>query len=320
MSYRCAILDDYQNVALQLAEWSTLSRDVEIVVFNEPLGDRDHVIAALKAFNIVCLMRERTPFPKAVIDALPELRLIVTSGMRNAAIDVEAAAARGITVCGTDSPGSPTAELTFGLILELARRIGFENARLKSGARWQSTLGVELDGKVLGIVGLGKLGSRVAAIGRAFGMPLVAWSQNLTEEKCRTAGARLVTKEELFRQADVVTVHLQLSPRTRGLIGSAEFALMKPTAFFINTSRGPIVDEAALLSALSERRIAGAGLDVYDVEPLPVDHPLRRLENTVLTPHLGYVTAENYRRFYGQMVADIRAWLDGAPVREIAPP
>jgi D-3-phosphoglycerate dehydrogenase len=314
MRHRCAILDDYQNVALQMADWSQLG-DTEIKVFNESVGEGEKVIKTLKGFSILCLMRERTLFPRPVIEGLPELKLMVTSGMRNAAIDLEAAAARNIVVCGTDSPGNPTAELTFGLMLEFARKIGFENARLKAGARWQTTLGIELNGKTLGVIGLGKLGSRVAAIGKAFGMRVIAWSQNLTEAKCREAGAELATKDELLRQSDFVTVHLQLSPRTRGMIGAAEFALMKPSAFFINSSRGPIVEETALIAALRAGRIAGAGIDVYDVEPVPLDHPLRNLPNAVLTPHLGYVTAENYRRFYGQMVEDIRAWLDGKPVR-----
>ena len=315
MRHRCAILDDYQNVALQMADWSQIGGDADIKVFNDSIGEGEQVIKALKGFSILCLMRERTLFPRQVIEGLPDLKLMVTSGMRNAAIDLEAAATRNIIVCGTDSPGNPTAELTFGLMLELARKIGFENARLKAGARWQSTLGIELNGKTLGVIGLGKLGSRVAAIGKAFGMRVMAWSQNLTEAKCREAGAELASKDELLRQSDIVTVHLQLSPRTRGLIGAAEFALMKPSAFFINSSRGPIVDEAALIAALRAGRIAGAGIDVYDVEPVPLDHPLRGLQNAVITPHLGYVTAENYRRFYGQMVEDIRAWLDGKPVR-----
>ena len=318
MRQRCAILDDYQNVALQVADWSPLAGELDLKVFNDSIGASDKVIETLKGFSVVCLMRERTPFPRQVIEALPDLKLIVTSGMRNAAIDLEAASARGIVVCGTDSPGNPTAELAFGLMLELTRRIGFENARLKAGARWQSTLGIELNGKTLGVIGLGKLGSRVAAIGQAFGMGVIAWSQNLTEEKCREAGVQLATKEELLRQADVVSVHLQLSPRTRGLIGSAELALMKPTAYLINTSRGPIVDETALIAVLRARRIAGAGIDVFEIEPLALGHPLRSLDNAVLTPHLGYVTVENYRRFYGQMVEAIQAWLDGKPVRVLA--
>jgi D-3-phosphoglycerate dehydrogenase len=315
MSHRCAILDDYQNVALQSADWSRIAGDVELRVFNDSLGAGDRVIAALQGFSILCLMRERTLFDRQVIEGLPNLKLLVTSGMRNAAIDLEAAAARNVVVCGTESAGNPTAELACGLMLELARKIGFENARLKQGARWQSTLGIELNGKTLGVVGLGKLGSAVAAIGKALNMRVVAWSQNLTEEKCQAAGASLVSKEDLFRQSDFITVHLQLSARTRGLVGRAEFALMKPTAFFVNTSRGPIVDEPALLDVLQSKKIAGAGIDVYDVEPLPLEHPLRKLDNAVLTPHLGYVTAENYRRFYGQMVEDVRAWLDGKPVR-----
>jgi phosphoglycerate dehydrogenase-like enzyme len=318
MAYRCAILDDYQNVALQIADWSKIKGEVEIKTFNQALGPPDKVIAALKGFNIVCLMRERTPFQRDVIAALPDLKLIVTSGARNAAIDVAAADERKIPVCGTETVGSPTAALTIGLMIELTRKIGFENAQLKAGARWQTTLGIELFGKTLGIVGLGKLGGKVAAIAKALDMNVIAWSQNLTEDKARTGGAKLVSKEELFRQSDFITVHLQLSQRTRGLIGAAELGLMKPTAYFINTSRGPIVDEGALLAALRGKKIAGAGIDVYDVEPLPLDHQLRRLDNAVITPHLGYVTEENYRRFYGQMVENIRAWLDGKPMRVIA--
>ncbi|HVT55049.1 MAG TPA: D-2-hydroxyacid dehydrogenase family protein [Xanthobacteraceae bacterium] len=318
MRHRCAILDDYQNVALRLADWSSVENDADITVFNEPLGAK--AIETLRDFSILCLMRERTPFGRTTIEALPNLKLIVTSGMRNAAIDIAAAAARSIPVCGTESMGTPTAELAFGLMLELTRKIGFENARLKAGAPWQSTLGTELAGKTLGIFGLGKLGTRVAQIGKAFGMDVIAWSQNLTDEKANAAGAKRVSKEELFRQSDFVTIHTQLSSRTRGVVGAAEFALMKPTAYLINTSRGPIVDEAALISALRQNKIAGAGIDVYDIEPLALDHPLRKIENAVITPHLGYVTAEGYRRFYTQMVEDVRAWLDGKPIRVIAPP
>ncbi len=318
MRHRCAILDDYQNVALSVADWSSVKRDADITVFNEPLGGK--VTEALRDFSILCLMRERTPFDRATIEALPQLRLIVTSGMRNAAIDIKAAASRSIPVCGTEATGTPTAELTFGLMLELTRKIGFEHARLKAGAPWQSTLGIELAGKTLGILGLGKLGSRAAEIGRAFGMKVIAWSQNLTDEKAAAAGVKRVSKEDLFRQADFVTIHTQLSDRTRGVVGAAEFSLMKPTAYLINTSRGPIVEEAALLSALRGNKIAGAGVDVYDIEPLPLDHPLRKMENAVITPHLGYVTAEGYRRFYSQMAEDVRAWFDGKPIRMIAPP
>jgi len=319
MSLQGAILDDYQNVAMKVADWSAVAKDVNLKVFTESLGGRDQVIGALKDCAVVCLMRERTLFGADVIDALPALKLIVTSGMRNAAIDVAAAAARGIAVCGTESLGPPTAELTIGLMIELARKIGVENARLKAGGRWQSTLGIDLYGKTLGIIGLGKLGSRVARVAQAFDMKVIAWSQNLTAEKAQAAGATLVSKQALFRQADFITVHLQLSPRTRGLVGAGELALMKPTAFFINTSRGPVADEKAIEAALRGNKIAGAAIDVYDVEPLPLDHPFRKLDNIVITPHLGYVTAENYRRFYGQMVEDIRAWLDGKPVRVIPP-
>ncbi|HEY8000200.1 MAG TPA: D-2-hydroxyacid dehydrogenase family protein [Pseudolabrys sp.] len=319
MSLQGAILDDYQSVAMKTADWSSVSKDVNFKVFTEGLGAQDKVIAALKDCVVVCLMRERTLFGKDVIDALPNLKLIVTSGMRNAAIDVNAAAAHGIPVCGTESLGSPTAELAFGLILELARKIGIENARLKSGSRWQSTLGIDLYGKTLGIIGLGKLGTRVARIGNALDMKVIAWSQNLTVEKAKEGGATLVSKEELLRQSDFVTVHVQLSARTKGLIGAADLAMMKPTAFFLNTSRGPVADEKAIEAALRANTIAGAAIDTYNDEPLAADHPFRKLDNIVITPHLGYVTAENYKRFYGQMVENIRAWLDGKPIRVIPP-
>ena len=318
MALKTAILDDYQNVAMTVADWSPVKKDVELKVYDKPLGGPGQVIAALKDCEIVCLMRERTLFGADIINALPKLKLIVTSGLRNAAIDVAAANARGVVVSGTESLGHPTAELTFGLMLELTRKIGHENARLKNGAAWQSTLGVDLYGKTLGIIGLGKLGSRVARIGDALDMKVIAWSQNLTAEKAKENGATLVTKEDLFRQSDFITIHVQLSARTRGLVGEKELGLMKPTAFFINTSRGPVADEKAILAALRSDKIAGAALDVYDEEPLPLDHPFRKLDNIVITPHLGYVTAENYKRFYGQMVEDIRAFLDGKPVRVIA--
>jgi phosphoglycerate dehydrogenase-like enzyme len=319
MSLKGAILDDYQNVAMKLADWPSLAKDVTFQVYTEKLYGRDKVVEALQGCAIVCLMRERTPFGKEVIDALPDLKLIVTSGARNAAIDMAAAAARGIPVCGTESLGPPTAELTFGLMLELTRHMGAENGRLKAGAPWQSTLGIDLYGKTLGIIGLGKLGKRVARVANAFEMKVIGWSQNLTAEQAKEGGATLVSKEELLRASDFVTIHLQLSPRTRGLIGAAELALMKPTAFFINTSRGPIADEKAIEAALREHKIAGAAIDVYNEEPLPLDHPFRKLDNILITPHLGYVTMENYKRFYGHMVEDIRAWLDGKPIRVIQP-
>jgi phosphoglycerate dehydrogenase-like enzyme len=318
MALKAAILDDYQNVAMTVADWSPVKKDVELKVYDKPLGGPNQVIAALKDCEIVCLMRERTLFGADIINALPKLKLIVTSGLRNAAVDVAAANACGVVVSGTESLGHPTAELTFGLMLELGRKIGRENARLKGGAAWQSTLGIDLYGKTLGIIGLGKLGSRVARIGNALDMKVIAWSQNLTAEKAKEGDATLVTKEELFKQSDFITVHVQLSARTKGLVGERELSLMKPGAFFINTSRGPVADEKAILAALRADKIAGAAVDVYDEEPLPLDHPFRKLDNIVITPHLGYVTTENYKRFYGQMVEDIRGFLDGKPVRVIA--
>ena len=318
MRLRCAVLDDYQNVALAMADWSKISGEVEVKVFNAPLGNTAEVTNALSGFAIVCLMRERTPFPRVLFEKLPDLKLIVTTGLRNAAIDAAAAKEHNVLVCGTESAGHPTAELAFGLIIDLARCISLENARMRAGEAWQATIGIDLFGKTIGIIGLGKLGSRVAKAAQAFGMMVIAWSQNLTPEKARELGAEYASKEDLLRQADFVTIHLQLSARTRSLIGVKEIGLMQSTAFLINTSRGPIVDEAALVAALKESKIAGAGLDVYDVEPLPPDHTLRKLSNVVLTPHLGYVTADNYRIFYGQTVEAIRAWLDGKPVRVIA--
>ncbi len=318
MPLRCAILDDYQNVALAMADWSKVEGDVEIKVFNEYLGPADKVVAALKDFAIVCAMRERTPFPRAVIEALPVLKLLVTTGMRNASIDLDAAKAKGVVVCGTSAFGYGTAALAVGLILELARHIGHESARLKAGAQWQTTIGRDLDGATLGVLGLGRLGSRVAEIGRALGMNVIAWSQNLTLEKCREVGVEYVSRDDLFRRADFLSIHLQLSPRTRGLVGARELGLMKPGAYLINTARGPIVEEAALLTALREKRIAGAGLDVFDIEPLPFDHPFRKLDNVVITPHLGYVADQSYRAFFADMVEDIRAFLDGKPVRVLS--
>jgi phosphoglycerate dehydrogenase-like enzyme len=318
MRQRCAVLDDYQNVALAMADWSKITGEIEVKVFNAPLGDAEQVAKALSGYTIVCLMRERTLFPRAMFDKLPDLKLVVTTGLRNAAIDVAAAKEHNVVVCGTESAGHPTAELAFGLIIDLARSISLENARMKAGEVWQATIGTDLFAKTIGIIGLGKLGSRVAKAAQAFGMKVIAWSQNLTPEKTRELGAEYASKEDLLKQSDFVTIHLQLSARTRGLIGAKEIGLMKPTAFLINTSRGPIVDEGALVAALQGSKIAGAGLDVYDVEPLPRDHVLRKLANVVLTPHLGYVTADNYRTFYGQTVEAIRAWLDGKPVRVIA--
>lgn len=314
---RAAILDDYQNVAMTYADWSAIAKDVDIKVFNKPFASPDEAIKALQGFAIVVGMRERTPFPRKTIEALPDLKLLITTGAKNNSFDLAAAAERGVTVCGTGAVGSPTTGIVFGLMLELTRRIGFENARLKAGEPWQVTVGRDLDGLTLGIVGLGKLGQRSAAVAKAFGMKTIAWSQNLTPEKAQAGGADYVGKEELFRTADFVTVHLVLSDRSRGLIGANELGLMKKTAYLINTARGPIVEEKALIAALQSKAIAGAGLDVFDVEPLPLDHPYRKLDNAVITPHLGYVSEQNYRKYFPDIVADIRAWLDGQPVRVI---
>jgi len=318
MKYRCAVLDDYQNVALKLGDWSKVTNDVEVKVFDAPFSGPDEAISALKGFAIIAAMRERTPFPRRVIEALPDLKLLITTGARNASFDMKACAERGIVVSSTASFGNPTAGLTFGLMLELTRRIGYEHARLKGGAAWQTTIGIDLEGKTLGIVGLGKLGTRVAGIAKPFGMKVIAWSPNLTADKCREVGVEYASREDLFRNADFVTIHVQLSDRSRGLVGAKELGLMKPTAYIINTSRGPIVEEKALINALQEHRIAGAGLDVYDVEPLPLDHPFRKMDNTVITPHLGYVSMENYRLYFRDIVDDIRAFLDGKPVRVLS--
>jgi len=317
MRYRCAVLDDYQNVALKLADWGKIAGDVDVTVFNQPISGPEEVHRTLKDFHIVCMMRERTPFRRNTIEALPDLKLLITTGARNASIDMAAAAERGITVCGTSSFGNPTTGITFGLILELTRRIGFEQARLKAGQAWQVTLGPDIEGMTLGIIGLGKLGVRAAGVAKAFGMKVIAWSLNLTPEKCKEVGVDYATKDDLFRQADIVTIHVQLGDRSRGLVGAKELGLMKPTALLVNTARGPIVEEKALIAALAERRIGGAGLDVFDVEPLPLDHPFRKMDNVVITPHLGYVSQQNYERYFPDIVEDIRAFIDGKPVRVI---
>jgi D-3-phosphoglycerate dehydrogenase len=314
---RAAILDDYQNVALKMADWSSVAKDVEIKVFSTPLGDDDAVIKALQGFTIVNMMRERTPFNRKVIEGLPDMKLLITTGARNNSIDLKAAAERGVTVCGTGGFGNPTASIAVGLMLELTRHIGFENARLKAGAPWQTTIGQDVEGMTLGVLGLGKLGQRVAATAKTLGMKVIAWSPNLTPEKAKEAGVDYVTKEELFRNADIVSIHVVLGDRSRGLVGANELGLMKKTAYLVNTARGPIVDEKALIAVLNAKSIAGAGLDVFDVEPLPLDHPFRKMDNVVLTPHLGYVSERNYRVLYSGVVEDIRAWLDGKPVRVI---
>jgi phosphoglycerate dehydrogenase-like enzyme len=317
MATNIAVLDDYQDVALSSADWSELSGHSSITVFNDYIADQDRLIETLQPFEVVVAMRERTPFPADVIRALPRLKLLITTGPANASIDVAAATEQGITVCGTGGLLNPTSELTWGLILAVARNIPQEDQAIRAG-RWQTSVGIELGGRTLGIIGLGKLGQRVARVAHAFDMNVIAWSQNLTAETAAEHGATLVTKEVLFAESDIVTVHLVLSDRTRGLIGSAELGLMKPTSYLVNTSRGPIVDEAALVAALASGAIAGAGLDVFDREPLPSDHPFRSLANTVLTPHIGYVGQETYRIFYADIVDDISNWLAGTPVRVIS--
>ncbi len=314
---RVAILDDYQNVALAVADWRSLGREVTVEAFHERLAGEDALIKRLGDFEVIVAMRERTQLPRSVLERLPKLKLLVTTGMRNVAIDVKAAAELGVVVSGTGLLTPPTAELTWGLILALARHIPEEAQHMRRGG-WQTTVGVGLNGKVLGVLGLGKLGSEVARVGRAFQMEVIAWSQNLTAEHASSLGARRVEKDELFQRADFVTIHLILSKRTRGLVTARELALMKPEAYLINTSRGPIVEERALIDVLTSHKIAGAALDVYDEEPLPDEHPLRKLDNVVLTPHLGYVTVENYRKAYSEAVEDIRAFLAGHPIRTIS--
>ncbi|MEE2997723.1 MAG: D-2-hydroxyacid dehydrogenase family protein [Pseudomonadota bacterium] len=314
---KLAILDDYQGVAMDMVDWSPLDGDVEIVVFNDHLSCEDSVAARLKDFEIVMLMRERTPFPRSLIEKLPKLEHIVSSGMRNLAIDIDAAVDNGVVCTGTPSLGYPTAELTWGLIHTLARNLAFEDRETRGGA-WQKTVGIGLRDKVLGIMGLGRIGTDVARVGIATGMQVLAWSENLTQDRCDEAGARLVSKAELLEKSDFLTIHLLLSDRTRGLLQAPDIARMKSSAYLINTSRGPIVDEAALIEALKTDQIAGAGLDVFDVEPLPDDHALRNMQNTVIIPHLGYVTVENYRNWYGGTVENVRSWLDGKTINEMA--
>ena len=313
---RIAVLDDYQGIALSTGGWERLPSDSEIEAFRDHLSDEDALVQRLAPFDFIVVMRERTPFPRSLLSRLPNLKLLVTTGARNASIDVRAASDLGITVCGTGGMPTPTAELTWGLIIGSLRHIAEEDKATRAG-RWQTTIGPSLHGATLGCVGLGNLGSQVAKVGLAFGMNVIAWSQNLTQERAEQVGATLVTKDQLFSQADVVTIHLVLGDRTRGLVSQPELALMKPTAFLVNTSRGPIVDESALVNALRERRIAGAGLDVFDQEPLPAGHPYLELDNTLITPHLGYVTLETYGRFYGEAVEDILGFLNGVPVRVI---
>ena len=309
MRAKIAVLDDYQGVALKLADWSAVMARAQVDVFSDHLADADAVAERLLPYDIVCVMRERTPLRAEMIERLPNLKLIASTGPRNASIDLKAAGARGIAVAHTGYFGSPTLELTWALILASARHVVAEAAAIRGGG-WQHSIGDDLSARTLGVIGLGNLGSQVAKIGLAFGMRVIAWSQNLTAEKAGAVGAALVSKEELLRQSDIVSVHLVLSERTRGLIGAGELALMKPGARMVNTSRGPIVVEAALIAALEAGQIAGAAIDVYDVEPLPLDHPYRKIDNLLATPHIGYVSRSLYERFYRDTVSNILAWLD----------
>jgi phosphoglycerate dehydrogenase-like enzyme len=311
---RVAILDDYFAAALRLADWSQLKGRADLQVFTKPLGGEDNAAKQLADFEIIVGMRERTPFPAALIRRLPKLKLLITTGMRNLSFDLDAARSQGVTVCGTGSLGNPTSELAVGMMIALVRDIPGQFASMRQGG-WQTRPGHDLAGKTLGLLGLGKVGGGVASVGNALNMKMIAWSQNLTEQRAAECRARRVEKDELFRQSDVLSIHLILSERTRGLVGERELGLMKPTAYLINTSRGPIVDEAALVKTLQEKRIAGAAIDVYGVEPLPADHPIRKLDNVLLTPHLGYVSAENFAHMYHDAVEDIVAFLDGKAVR-----
>jgi phosphoglycerate dehydrogenase-like enzyme len=315
---RIAVLDDYQRIAPTMADWGPLAGH-EIAVFDVPFQSEDEAASALAPFEVVCCMRERTRFPGSLFGRLPSLELLVTTGMGNAAIDLEAAVASGVTVCGTEGSGVSTGELTWGLIHAVLRHIPTEDANVRSGG-WMTTVGRGLSGKRLGVLGLGRIGTAVARVGAAFDMDVVAWSPNLTPERAAAGGARHVSREELFATADVLTIHLVLSESTRGLVGAEELAAMKPEAVLVNTSRGPIVDEDALLTALEQGAIGGAGLDVYGAEPLPTEHPLRRAPRTVLTPHVGYVTEEVYAVFYAQTVEAVAAYFAGRPVRVIAAP
>ncbi|MEU6702509.1 D-2-hydroxyacid dehydrogenase family protein [Streptomyces wuyuanensis] len=316
MRLRCAVLDDFQSIATRVADWSPVRDRVEVVSFTGHFATEDELAAALTDADIVVTLRERVPFPASLLDRLPRLKLIVASGMRNSVIDYAAAERNGVTVCGTSSSSTPPVELTWALLLALARGVVAENNALRTGGPWQSTVGADLHGGRLGLLGLGRIGGQVARVGLAFGMEVTAWSQNLTGERADEIGVRrAASKEELLRESDFVSVHLALGERTRGLLGAAELALLKPTAYLVNTSRSAIVDQEALLAALHEGRIAGAGVDVFDIEPLPADHPMRTAPRLLATPHLGYVSLNNYRTYYGQAVEDIAAYLAGSPVR-----
>ena len=313
---KVALLDDYQHVAMKMADWDRLKGRAEVHAFHEHIPDPDELVRRLEPYNAVMLVRERTKFPRAVIARLPNLKLIITAAHWNVAIDLDAATDHNVQVCGTQDWGFATAELALGLMIALARNFTIEDRAMRGG-RWQTTLGMGLHGKTLGIVGLGLLGSQMARFGQVLGMEVLAWSQNLTEDKAKASGAKLVSKRALLERSDVVTIHLKLSDRTRGLIGRDDLATMKPTAYIVNTSRGPIIDETALFDALKEKRIAGAGLDVYEQEPLPLDHPFRTLDNVILLPHLGYVVKQNYRLVYSHVLEDIEAFIEGRVLRPL---
>ena len=316
-SFRLAIIDDYQQVASDYAPWDSLLDDgVKVSVFSAPFVSEEQAVAALAPFDIIVAMRERTRFPRRVLESLTNLKLLVTTGMANAAIDLEAASERGILVCGTGGSPAAAPEMTWALLLAFARNLAVEENSLRAGG-WQTAVGFELEGKTLGIVGLGKIGKRIAGYAKAFGMDVLAWSQNLTADTAEAAGARKVSKEELFRESDVVTLHLRLSERTEGIVGAEELRLLGPEGVLVNTARGPLVDEAALIRALEEGWIRGAAMDVFDEEPLPAGHALLHSSRTVLSPHIGYVTHESYRQFYGGAFEDVKGWLEGAPIRPL---
>ncbi|MDB4921391.1 D-2-hydroxyacid dehydrogenase family protein [Mucilaginibacter sp.] len=307
---KIAVLDDYQGVALTMADWKAVQQRADVTVFNDHLVDETEIINRLLPFEIVCVMRERTPLTRQILSQLPNLKLIISTGRRNASIDEKAVEELGITLKTTGYFGGGAPELTWAALMAIARNITVENANLRNG-QWQTTISTDLAGKTIGIIGLGNIGTKIAAYANVFDMNVIAWSENLTEEKAAAAGAKLVSKETLLKEADFVTIHLVLSHRSRGIIGQADLDLMKPTAYFINTSRGPLVDEQALINTLQQKKIAGAAIDVYDIEPLPTDHPFRKLDNILATPHIGYVTEKTYKLFYEDMVAELLAWLNG---------
>ncbi|MBX8554205.1 D-2-hydroxyacid dehydrogenase family protein [Pseudomonas cichorii] len=312
-----AVIDDWQDIASDVVDWSVLAPIGEVSFLHEFPADTATMVQRLQGFEIICVMRERTLFDEALLSQLPRLKLLVTGGMRNAAIDIKAAKRLGIEVCGTESYKHAAPELTWALIMGVTRNLVAEANSLRDG-KWQVGLGSDLHGKTLGILGLGSIGKWIARYGQAFGMKVIAWSQNLTAEAAAESGVTYVSKQELFEQADVLSVHLVLSDRSRGLVDAQALGWMKPSAYLINSSRGPIIDEAALIATLQQRKIAGAALDVFDTEPLPAEHPFRTLDNVLATPHIGYVTENNYRTFFGQMIEDIQAWHAGAPIRVFA--